>query len=362
MKSSKVDFISNLLTHKNIRVAEKERLFMLTREEVKKLGEHDVEKINELVKRIEKLEGKGNVSSISSNTGNPKHVADFMSLFNKRDGLKYLTHDYDENGDFKIDTFLIESNKVFTEISKKISIPPSLWRIVQQFAFESKQTGWTSLSEDYEKYIQVKTGWSSKELCDWSKNNHLHPIRNKDYKKMINDFRRITRIESPNLDSLIKKIIDTVFKDIKDDFIFDTKDLDKADFYTHVGNLKGALECIFEEIKERTDTDNKRKVKIEYTRDALDDYFIRKIIISHYNSYPSKELSVLLREWLSLEKGNMGKIGQKLQGYCYWSVITCIEGKPVKINILRDKSTPEYEIYEQNDVIGFTHELTFYYK
>ena len=372
--SKKIDFISDLLAHKKISVAEKERILLLTKEEIKKICGNDVERLNEIVQRLEKLE-EGNNNNITAtpekpikkqiNIGNPKHVADFMSLFNKRDGLKYLTHDYDENDDFKIDAFLIEANKVFTNTTKKISIPNRLWQIVNQFAFNNKQDEqikWTSISADYEKPIYNKIGWASEELQNWSRKNNLHPIKDPKYKKIISDFRRITRIEPRNLDVLINKIIDKIFNDCKHDFYFDLRNLEKADFYTHVGNLKEAIECIFEEIKERTDNEDKRKIKIDYSREAIDDYFVRKINITHYNSFPPKELTVLLHEWLSLEKGNMGKIGQKLQGYCHWSVKTNVDGKPVKVNILRDKDIPEFENIEQNEIVGFTHELTFYYK
>ena len=72
---------------------------------------------------------------------------------------------------------------------------------------------------------------------------------------------------------------------------------------------------------------------------------------------------MLIREWQ--EKGNMGKIKEKLRGYCHWSVETIIDEVPTKINILKEKGTPDYEILEckpEELPLGFTHILTFYYK
>ncbi len=83
-------------------------------------------------------------------------------------------------------------------------------------------------------------------------------------------------------------------------------------------------------------------------------------MITHYNSFPLKELDVVLKEWN--EKGNMGKIKEKLHGYCHWSIETLIEDKPIRVNLLRDKKTLEYEVIENIMPTGFNHILTFYYK
>lgn len=378
MNKLKVDFISDLLAHKNISVAEKERLFGLTKDEIQKIGNDD--SLKEIIERIERLEKEqvtqidaapspANTELLEKSTkkisplANPKDVATFMSLFNQRDGLKYLTHDYDEDGDFGIEEFLLSRKKVFNEITYGgINIPTSLWEIVNHFAFLVNPK-WSSISTDYKVPVNnITMGWSSKELIDWSKQTKLHPIRNEKYKKVINDFRRITRIESPNLETLVENTIDKVFSDKKNDFNIETTNLSKADFYTHVGRLKDALETVFEEIKKRTDDEKKKKIRIEYQRETEDDYFVRKILITHYNSFPPKELAVLLGEWRNLNKGSMGKIGKNMQGYCHWSVVTQIEGNPLKVNILKEKDTPDHERVDPSEAVGFTHIFTFYYK
>lgn len=380
MNKSKIDFISDLLAHKNISVPEKERLLGLTKDEILKMGEENNDRIREVIERIEKLEEEqitqadvilhltGAESAVKSTKkipgiANPRDVANFMSLFNQRNGLKYLTHDYDEESSFEIDDFLISRKKVFDETTtKKVNIPQSLWAIVKQFAFDSKQAKWSTISEDYKKFMEIEIGWASPELRDWSKQTKLHPIRNEKYKKVINDFRRITRIESPNLETLVENTIEKVFSDKKNDFKIETTDLSKADFYTHVGFLRTTLETVFEEIKERAKEENQKKIKIEYQRETEDDYFVRKILITHYNSFPTKELKVLLEEWGTLDKGSMGKIGERMQGYCYWSVVTQIEKNPIKVNILREKEKPMHEDVDASEAVGFIHIFTFYYK
>ncbi|MFE2861762.1 hypothetical protein [Sphingobacterium multivorum] len=379
MNKDRYDFILRLITNKKLSLSQRERILILSTLEFKKVDESfrkDIKNIKEieenLLKRIEDIEIKLSTDNVRFSVAesskqkilpepNPRHVADFMSLFNKREGLKYLTHDYDEEKEFKINDFLLYSNNIFKVSTEKLHIPQSLWRIVQQFAFDSKQSEWSSISNDYRRTIPVKIGWASKELRNWSINNRLHPIRNEVYKNVIDNFKRITRIESPNLERLIDTVISGVLGTDVGTFKIEKVDLLKADFYSHVSSLKIAIETIFEEIKKRADSDKKKNISVRYQREISDDgYYLRKIVITHYNSFPLKELDVVLKEWN--EKGNMGKIKEKLHGYCHWSIETLIEDKPIRVNLLRDKKTLEYEVIENIMPTGFNHILTFYYK
>lgn len=359
MTKNKYDFIQELLNNKKLTLAQKERLLQLSAEQIKK--DNNVE--DNLSVRVGKLERHLFIDSKEVNgiEPNPKHVADFMSLFNKRDGFKYLTHDFDENNDFEIDEFLKDAHKLFEKktLPNNLKIPTSLWRIVQKFAFDSKQTDWTSISENYKESLPIKIGWATKELRDWSKKNKLHPIRNENYSQIINDFKRITRIESPNLEKLVDASIESALASDMNDFKIEKIELKKADFYTHVEFLKIALEIIFEEIKKRSDSTKNNEIIIKYERSSSDDgYFVRKILITHKNSFPNKELDILLKEWD--QKGNMGRIKEKLKGYCHWSVETMIDGTSKRINILRETNTKKVESLDY-EVVGFTHILTFYY-
>ncbi len=307
--------------------------------------------IANLEKEIEELQFKKAI--MRGEKGNPKDVAQFMSLFNQRDGLKYLTHDFDENGDFDMDSFLAQARKVCTESFDQLEIPKTLKDLLTQFAFEQKSK-LTIFNNQYNAK-EITNAWSSAEWKE-TKSNKLHPIRHTQFAEVIKDFRRTTRIESPNLETLINKVFSENTFDIK------TMKLSKADFYTHVGEFKAALETIFEEIQKRSNTPDKRQISVEYKRTTDDDFFVSQVIITHHNSYPTKDADILIKEWLSLDKGNMGKIAEHLQGYCHWSVITKIDDKPIKINILREKGTIEQEEIKASEVIGFTHILTFYYQ
>ncbi len=379
----KSDFVVALLAEKNLSCYDREKILELSAYELaldknkiendlisitktlsafKEENKKDINKIQVELKSIKQnIEKKYNPIQIEPN---PKHMAEFMSLFNKREGLKYLTHDFDENSEFKIIEFLTNAYMVFNESTKPLNIPQSLWRIVKEFAFEKTQPEWTSISDDYSKTVKLKIGWASEELRTWAKKNKLHPIRNKKYENVLNSFKRITRIKEPDLENLVSKSLEESFKDKLKNYKITKSQLYKADFYTHVSNLKVALVDIFKIIEEREKKKNyeNTQLEIQYIRSYSDDGFaLRQLIVTHYNSYPSKELQVLCEEYIKQEKGTMGKVKNLLRGYCHWSIETLVENKPTRINILKDDKEVEFELFE-GPVQGFSHILTFYYK
>jgi hypothetical protein len=351
----------------NLLKKEYESLISLWKKHIEK-SDKKINQLHEIVSKVVQKVKKSNItlSELEQNEfwkkPNPKHVADFMSLFNQRDGLKYLTHDYDEDSEFQIDKFLVDANLVFKEKTSKLNIPKSLWKIVEQFAFRGKeQPEWTSVSDDYKKSINHKIGWASPDLRKWSKENKLHPIRNLEYEQVINDFKRITRIKEPDLEKLINTSLDKIFENDLQSYEIHRIQLKKADFYTHVVFLKMAIESIFKMIKEEANRKGNKKINIEYIRgETKDGYYSRMILITHYNSFPTKELELLCKEWNN-GKGSMGEVKNKLDGYCHWSIETIIDETPTRVNLLKDETTPEFEL-NQDCKKGFTHVLTFYYK
>ncbi len=284
---------------------------------------------------------------------NPKHVSEFMSLFNQKDGLKYLTHDIDGSDIFDYSEVLSLVRKVCTENFERKDIPSTLRELLNQFIF-SENPKWKSFDKDY-NVLEMTSGWSA----DFYKQgrNNLHPIRQPQFLEIIKNFKRLTRIESPDLETIVNKVF------VDNNFEFEFQNLSKAYFYTHVGEFKAALETIFKEIQKRADNDEKKKVTVSYKRETCDEFFVRKIIITHHNSFPTRDdKDALIKEWLSIEKGCMAKIASHLQGYCHWSVETCIDGKPVRVNILREQGTEPQELIETENMVGFTHILSFYYQ
>lgn len=290
--------------------------------------------------------------------GNPKQFADFMSLFNMRDGFKYLTHDFDEDGRFDIDQFIEHTKALFLKKSKELNIPQSFWQLFNQFALANHPT-WSTHDDNYHSQ-KVSEGWSFNEWIAWSKQNGLHPIRNEGFKQVIDQFRRVTRVEKGTLDTLVKCTLEEKMGERIGEFDIELKNLAKADFYTNVIYFKRALLKIFEEILKLIDNSN--RVRIIYDRDYEDDYAIRRIVITHYDSYPVKEFEVLKDEWMQGEKGAMGHVYFQLNGYCEWSVETKIENKGYRFNLLHSNGKEGVEEIPMETVEGFKHILTYYYK
>lgn len=380
MDKQKQTFIENLLTNKKLKPGQRERVLALAARELGVNGSAD------LVERVERIEGvvfsaegkevdltreKVEENDLSNKPkrkprpGNPKHVAQFMSLFNKEDDLKYLTHDYHLNEGFDFSSFIKKAKKSFKVATNlNLNIPSSLYMIVNNFAFSNEE--WTTVSEDYSKNVKVHSGWSSPNIREWSVKQLKHPINHHEFRDVINDFRRVTRVDKHQLGKLVDRCLDTVFSGAQGELYEPNHELSKADFYTHVRSLKTAFIEIFKEIKVRTENLETKKLTVDFERDTEVDvetgiqYYVRRICITHFGSFPNKEEGILIKEWVG-GKGCMGAIQANLEGYCYWSVETRIEGKPTRVNILRDKSTNliNYNIKKPE---GFKHILTFYYQ
>ena len=285
----------------------------------------------------------------------PKRVADFMRLFDDPKGLKYLTHDFDESDQiFDIESFLPKARKVFEENTKagNLAIPPSLWAIINEFAF-SETPNWNKGCKD---------GWSRPDRIKWSRDEKKHLKRNNSFAATIESFRKLTRIEAPELKKLINLILKEKFDDKYDDCIIKLKDCEKADFYTNVSYFSEALKLLLDGVKRRIS--ECKEITVTYTRATADSYRLRIITLNHIGSYPMKPLEDFLQD-LGNGKGELADARNKLDGYCDWAIETIWDGKPVRITLLGAGNEVEYlpdteEI--RNRTKGFGHILTFYQK
>jgi len=287
----------------------------------------------------------------------PKDVAEFMKLFDDANDLKYLTHDYDETDKtFDIHGFLSHAKTKFDLYAKKYTIPPSLWRIINEFAFKEEPSWFAGKV--------IKEGWSSPKWVTWAESKG-HPAKDRSFEEIIQAFKQYTRVKG-SLQRIVQSAIDKKFKDRKPLFNFTYVDLDILDFYTHVGVLTTALENLFDEICERDDCPN---IRIEGTRNAKGSggYRERIITIFQENSYPiNKTLDEFLEKYKQ-RGGYLSEVRPKLFGYCDWHIETVWDGKPVRLTLLKEgmKTTSiDVEVEELNTVVrpGFSHILTFYFR
>ena len=339
-------FISGLLSNPSTTKEDRERIVALL------LKERDKGFVTEEQVRlmIEEYSGKKKSGTRFSDNRdlNPKSTADFMSLFEKRDVLKYLTHNYD-NSTMTLETMLTQAKTVFKEQAKAISIPKQLWALINNFLNGGE---WV----DY-KDVKCHDGYSTQSWLDWSANNeNIHPITDiGGMEDIIQRFKHTIRFYPPYLQSMVNEITKPFEKK---SFKFESKYLEKADFYTHVSYIKWRM---VEIIKDLADHSDNKEINIEYLPGIDGDYHTRKIKITQKGSYSAKGIDEVIQRFNS-GAGSFAENADKLRGYCHWSVESLWDGKPYRWNILSDTSTEIKEEIDEKSVAGFAHILTFYFR
>lgn len=375
MRKTKLEFISELLDNHSIPPKHRERFLRLASAELKRNDDKVWNRIKGLEKEIKKFDAKANKDNSngkSSQSYSPKDLAEFMSLFDDKEKLKYLTHDYDQSNEiFDIEKFLKKTETIFKETTKELNIKPNLWKVVNNFAFEKKlgeknKEGnliyWRGLDGK-----TIKEGWSRSRVTDEiksrPKHKQEHPIGNDEFKNIIENFRRVTRIKSTEIDPQLTNILNEIIDEKElSDSKFDIElspNLKKANFYCHVPSLKEAIGFIFDEMKEH----GKRNIKVDCKRSNLDDYRTVEISLLQLDSYPSKDLKDMRQQLDSkTSKGGLGSIRNNLNGNCNYAIETRLDEKDVRFNIL-DDSEAKKEVEELDyKAEGFKHILTFFKK
>jgi len=350
-----------------------EKLFLLIEKELGKSGGVEMEILKELHEIKSKLfphDDKNLIAgTIHSEVGlslkkpikksrkglhKPKDVADFMQLFEKRNGLKWLTHDFDNSeSEFEIEIFLKQAKIIFYEFISHHYLPTSLWKITYEFAFnENPQWG---------EKRSFKQGWSSPTWIEWSKSEKMHPMKNNEFYEIIQGFRRQTRIESPELDRLIKNELRIVLKDEFSGWQVELIDCQKADFYTNTAFFKKALALIFDGIGKRSSIS--KKLIVQYIREVEGAYKKKIIKICHHDSFLTRPVEDLINEITNEEKGDFNSVKNFLYGYCDWLIETKYESDPIRITVLGEEKGVDIEFLDtKSEVEGFTHFLIFYTK
>lgn len=307
-----------------------------------------------------------------------------LSQLNNELGLKYLTHDWDKDEDFDLQSELTNWKNVFWDSTtgSDAQVDKRLYSLINTFVFEKqfsnngKQKYWTDASGK-----RHNEGFSHPDWIDWcekqskihesepTKENIPQPWKHDPFLEVIKAFKHTTRLYSPVLTDMIEDITSKkVGKGIR---VKIGNELDLADFYCFVPGLKKALEVIFTLINDNFKPDQSVTVDYEYNIHTYTDprnrqYKVSRLVITHHNSFPKKAFEHFETRWKTFA-GDMGSIAEHLQNVCDWSVQTKApsvnETIYFRANILRLSSmTPYIEEVEPDSVKGFTHILTFYYQ
>jgi len=349
MDRNKIDFIIGLLNNPTLTSKQRERINALL---VKELSVESVteERVMEMIETAissnESKQWHKKEPTKKKNAHYPKLTADFFSLFNRRDGFKYLTHNYDSSA-MSLNDMIAQAKQAYDDFPTKQNLPWSLLKLMTTFIDGGE---WI----DYKGKV-CNEGYSTKSWEEWSEQNaNRHPITDiGGMEKTIQRFRHTIRVVAPDMQTMFEEIIKP-FSSLH----FEMKNLDKADFYTNVMVVRNRFR---EMLKDMADHDDYKDIKIEYKPGLDGDYFTRQIRISQKGSFSAKPINEVISKY-NTEGGFFYENADKLRGYCNWSVESLWDGKPYRWNILKDNELDETEEISKEDVVGFTHILTFYYK
>ena len=276
----------------------------------------------------------------------PKDTALFLSLFNRREGFKYLTHNYDNNS-MSLSEMLQHIKIVYEEEKRGKIIPESLKSLLFNFL-----NGKYWLDSEGKKCTD---GYWNSSWMEWSEtNNGKHPITDiGGMETTIQRFRHTVRVIAPDLEQMVNRIA-VKFPSLH----ISMSNLDRADFYTNVFILNSRLSEIFRDINDHANQKH-IEVFVEYIPDIVGAFFLHRIRITQIASFSAKSIEDVLRKYDSTG-GFFYENAEKLKGYCNWSVESLWNGEPFRWNILDDTGVEKIVRIDADDVKGFTHILTFY--
>lgn len=345
-----------MLQNRNLSNNDKKRLLLLATQEIEKadasLGAMES---NETEK--EKKVDKQNSSAKSKHA--PKETAAFLSLFSDPKGFKFLTHDFDPDSDMNYEKLMEQVKGKLKEADSKYpkyNIPSSLFSLMSVFINGKTNNGkyktWKDCNGD-----EHAGNYSCNEWMDWAiRHPKIHLLSNKDFENDILKFRSSIRLVKPMLCDIIQRQASK-----HPNLNIQTDSLEKADFYTYVLYLEDGIRRILDDMSRYANkTPN---IKISFERSYNDDYSKKIIKIIQLDSQ-SYSLDEVLKKFHDDRKkgGAFNEIKKVFEGYCNWSVEALWDGIAKRWNILNDENADEIEELNNENVIGFTHILTFYSK
>ncbi len=359
--NNKLTFITELLTSKKIDSSQKERLFILTANELKKNCETDekilveIEAIKNQLKEVRKINNKKSKEiKLNQLFHKPLETSKFLqSLSSDSNLLKFLIHDKTDGFDYN------EMKKVWIDIlsdyKKHFSENIKYNLINRMKAF----VGCTTDNWFFKGKAQ-KFKLTNIEVVDWCKKNPgKHPIMHFDNE--ISYFKESIKIKKGSLETIINEILLERFGNGYSKLELNFIDLDKAEFYTDVDALIAGLKNIFSSLKQRLDQSN--SIKITFEAKSTTKGRLRIIKIIHIDSECDKPL--IKDEIFGTDSGGDFKDAeQRFLQNCDWSIIAKNpDEKYNKLNILYDFTDTGIKSREKinpDAIEGFTHILTFY--
>ncbi len=348
----KYDFIKLMLKSRNLSVNDKKRLVLLATKEI--------ENTDRIAKEDETKSPKGAEPTVKEQVHAPKDTAAFLSLFNREDGFKFLTHDFDPESEMEYSQLVKLARDTFMSAKEKYDIPKSLYALMYTMLYGGKKDGKDRTWMDSNRKFHSEN-FACKKWTQWAQENpKIHILTNESFKKVLMAFRSTIRVvqSSSESDSRLETIIKRQSKKHADLSI--TSDcLEDADFYTYVHYLEKGITFILNDMSKYSK--ESPKIKISFESSLNGDYKLCVIKITQYGSFSTKSLDEVKSKFHD-GGGDFFSIKNILCGYCNWTVESKWGDKDMRWNILDDTGKDETEELPSADIPGFTHILTYYSK
>ena len=277
-----------------------------------------------------------------------KGISDFLFLFEKEDGLKFLSHDIQSSGIDFID-YVYSCERMIIREGLSGKIPSDSFGLVKGFVFGPSWRDFRGVS--HEMFL------ASERCMSYYDTTGAHPQNCDDFKDDIDAFKHSIRFRQGRLYSFLNEEMKEFFPSLD---ITVKKNVKGADFYTGTRHLRDALSEI---LASMNDFKEHPEVVVGYEEDenSNPEYVLCKLSIEQVGSYPSHTLERDMDK-LHAGGGTLSNIRKSLEGYANWSVISrWNEGSAPKMwNILTDSDIPE--VQDSAEAEGFKHVITVYQK
>lgn len=368
----KSKFITDILDYsikKKVDDKTKERLINLISKEIEKSGIVETE-IIESLERIEGMlsnktqEQKNDKKTVPRKPPRPKETKNFLSLFNNSEGLKYLTHKFND-GKRDYESFINLCKMEFEQVKNDHkNIPFPLLRRIEEFAFSEIPKWYIRKGKDK---IYSEKGWSEPSFVEWYKSDiNIHPgLDAKWNNEMIIPFKETIEVRAGNLTKIIDEAIELALGSSKNKFKIkqNSEEINMAEFYTDVDLFQLALFHIFSTIKDEAEKNFCFDINILYNNQTIAGGDFKNLIITHVNSEATKNSNDP-----AFAKGDLNSIKYHLWGLCNYEIQAKFPDGFKKRLFLTDdaedhknfiKNNKSMDI-EESEVKGFSHILKFY--
>lgn len=407
--NDKISFITELLNSNKIEASQKERLILLTANELKKNNEID-EKIFAEIEAIKKQ-----LTNISTKEAfnspdieetpqitddikkikyhNPKIIIDFLKNFRENTNLKFSTHIWDIKEKYTdINGFIngLEQDKKDYQFSNLYNHNIDLYNLINYFLYKPKQEfedgvpkyGWPNL-------LDIKIGWQfpNTVLIDWCKKNYDNQLQSSNFKypmqfplpqnlkpkkrineKTISTFENVVNVFKNEIefrDNYLYEEIEKKRNMIIPDFKVESfESLKGIQFYTYTRGVIIAIGRIFEMFKK-----NEISKKITINHKLEDNIFT--LTITQIGSFPTKKIDLYnLKNFIGGDTNDIIKNVFSLSDYSIISKFKTSKDEEIvgelkilsqetKYNLKSLITDPKFSKIEDN-VEGFTHQFKFY--